>query len=83
MSMTKHLCLKFFREFAFRESGDGGISTPSRDRRSSEMELDQRPESWCIDSSDLFVNLHLAVPVMKGLITPSHDSRDSEMELHQ
>jgi hypothetical protein len=40
-------------------------------------------ESWCIDGPDLFVNSHLAVPVMKGLITPSHDSRDSEMELHQ
>jgi hypothetical protein len=25
------------------------------------------PESWCIDGPDLFVNSHLAVPVMKGL----------------
>jgi hypothetical protein len=41
------------------------------------------PEPWCIDGPDLFVNFHLAVPVMKGLITPSHDSRDSKMELHQ
>jgi hypothetical protein len=41
------------------------------------------PESWCIDGPDLFVNSHLAVPVMKGLITPSHDSRDSEMESDQ
>jgi hypothetical protein len=59
------------------------LVTPSCDRRNSEMEWDQRSRSWCIDGPDLFVNSHLAVPVMKGLITPSHDSRDSEMESDQ